>query len=126
MKKNANIKLFFTGLILSIFMADISAQIDDWDDVVEHAVLDHGLEGEWDDRQVWSPAVIKDGDTLRMYYTGGNETLWEDPTTKIGYAWSLDGIEWSKQDENPVLSATLPWEGDWVDNPVVIKDGDTL
>jgi predicted GH43/DUF377 family glycosyl hydrolase len=126
MKTKTNICLILTGLLLFIFLADISAQINDWNDVVNHAVLDHGVEGEWDDRQVWNPAVIRDGDTLRMYYTGGYAIVWDLPMTKIGYAWSLDGVIWTRYNGNPVLSAEFNWEDDGLFGCAVIKDGDTM
>jgi len=126
MKTKLFFRLILTGLILFIFTTDISAQINDWNDVVDHAVLGYGEEGEWDDRQVWNPEVIKDGDTLRMFYTGGYEICWEYPKTKIGYAWSLDGINWIRHIGNPVLTAEFDWEEDYLFGCAVIKDSDTM
>lgn len=125
MKTTTQLRLVLAGLILLIYTVDLSAQTD-FKDLVGHSVLTYGDEGEWDDGYVWSPTIIKDGDTLRMWYRGSHGTLDNTITGHIGYAWSLDGIEWNKYPENPVLSATLDWEGDIVENPIVIKDGDTL
>jgi len=125
MKTKTLLYLIATGLILFVFTVDLSAQIN-FKDLVGNPVLTYGDEGEWDDGYVWSPAIIKDGDTLRMWYRGSQGTLLNTTTGHIGYAWSLDGIEWNKYSGNPVLSASLSWEGDIVGNPVVIKDGDTL
>ncbi|MCH8836981.1 MAG: hypothetical protein IIA60_04155, partial [Candidatus Marinimicrobia bacterium] len=98
-----------------------------WAHVGDQPVLDYGDAGQWDDYEVGTPAVIKDGDTLRMWYGGRND----DPfggggIGKIGYAWSLDGVSWNRHAGNPVMSAELAWEGAHLSAPAVIKDGDTL
>ena len=125
MKKKLFAILSLTGLFLFISTADISAQYN-FDDVVDQAVFSWGEDGEWDDGQVWYPAVIKDGDTLRMWYTGADEIVWYGPPSKIGYAWSLDGVEWNRYSENPILEAELEWEGNYLFGCAVIKDGDTF
>ena len=104
----------------------LSAQIY-FSDLTNHPVLSYGQSGEWDDAVVWNPAVVKDGDTLRMWYTGHNESIWTESTTgNIGFAWSVDGYTWNKPFSNPVLKDDLDWEGGKLFGCAVIKDGNTL
>lgn len=128
---NPNTK-FFSVILLTVCLTTIPGyQIafgqTAFSDVTGQPVLGYGASGEWDDAVVWNPAVIKDGDTLRMWYTGHNDSLLIKSTVgNIGYAWSLDGINWNKYDGNPVLQGDLEWEGGHLNECAVIKDGDTL
>lgn len=49
---------------------------------------------------------MKDSDTLKMWYSGsGWLTAGDDcPHVRMGYAWSLDGINWNEYTQNPVLN----------------------
>ncbi|MDZ7359674.1 MAG: T9SS type A sorting domain-containing protein [candidate division KSB1 bacterium] len=96
-----------------------------WKQVINRPVLSFGAAGKWDDGAVLWPTVIKDGDTLRMWYAGSDEILGLG-SVQIGYAWSLNGISWIRYAGNPVLSAELFWEARAVVCPAVIKDGKTL
>ena len=118
MKKKILSILTLTSFFLYVYPTVVSAQYD-WNNVVDQAVLSWGETDEWDDGQAWNPAVIRDGDTLRMYYTGGDEIVWESANTSIGYAWSLDGIEWTRHPSNPVL---VPINGWYLFGCAVIKD----
>lgn len=112
---------------LFLFVPLVAPAQTHFSDVIGHPVLGYGEPGEWDDAVVWNPAVVKDGDTLRMWFTGHNESIWTESTTgNIGYAWSVDGYTWHKFPENPVLRAELEWEGGKLYGSAVIKDGDTL
>jgi len=84
--------------------------------------LRNGLPGEWDRNGALHSAVIQDGDTLRMWYTGVND----NDVARIGYAWSLDGQNWNEYDGNPVMSASLSWELGDVGQCEVIKDNTTF
>lgn len=105
---------------------ELKAQTN-WTHVTDQPVLDYGASGEWDSGAVLWPAVIKDGDTLRMWYTGSDDVLGSG-TVQIGYAWSLKGISWHRYAGNPVLSAEQSWEAPpgGVVSPAVIKDGHTF
>jgi hypothetical protein len=96
-----------------------------WKHVTNQPVLSYGAAGKWDDGAVFWPAVLKDGDTLRMWYAGSDEILGLG-AVQIGYAWSLNGISWIRYVRNPVLSAALFWEAGVVVSPAVIKDGNTF
>jgi hypothetical protein len=83
-------------------------------------VLDLGPPGSWDDASLHSPTVLYDESMYHMWYGGVN-----GPNSRIGYANSTDGINWTKNPGNPVLDLGL--SGSWDDIMVyprtVFSDG---
>jgi len=79
----------------------------------------------WGDEKISEPAVIKDGDIYKLWYTGFTEP--GDFGGSIGYATSTDGINWINYERNPVLKAGEldAWDAGGVRQPTVIKDGNT-
>lgn len=80
----------------------------------------------WDSVFVQDPHVIKIGGNYHMWYGGVDQPDFYGQQT--GYAFSLDGINWTKSSNNPILlNGNM---GDWDDNtasfPSVIFDGDTI
>jgi predicted GH43/DUF377 family glycosyl hydrolase len=70
--------------------------------------------------------VIKDADTFKMWYPSfGMEIVGTDTTyiAPICYAWSLNGINWTKYPENPVVTQgdSGSWDALWVCEPFVLK-----
>jgi uncharacterized repeat protein (TIGR01451 family) len=80
--------------------------------------LSVGPSGSWDDDDVWSPAVLKEGGGYKMWYTGDDGT---NPS-RIGLATSTDGITWTKAVANPVLSPGPSWETGGIRAGGVISD----
>ena len=84
------------------------------------AVLNAFEEG-WSEDGIWAPSVIRaEGDILKMWFSGGNDGFNHN---RIGYAWSLDGVSWTRHPNNPVL---LPEKDPVATYPHVLADGDTL
>lgn len=73
------------------------------------------------DYQIIPTSVIKKNGVFLLYYTSRNY-----PTYKTGVATSTNGINWTRNNLNPILSATLPWEGTKVSAASVVADGDSL
>ena len=73
------------------------------------------------ENQLVPTSVIKKNGVFYLYYTSRNYPVY---TTCV--ATSIDGINWQKSSLNPILSATLPWEGTKVSTASVIMDGDSL
>jgi predicted GH43/DUF377 family glycosyl hydrolase len=71
----------------------------------------------WDYPRVDFPAVVFDGTSYHMWYSGGEYTAWQ-----IGYATSEDGSTWAKHDNNPVLlhGPSGSWDEDMVASCVVM------
>ena len=96
-------------------------------------VLYKSASGEWENpsgannKGIYSLTVLKDIDTYRMWYAAGSSPR------QIGYAWSSDGLSWTKYnhvntsspyaESDPVLKAENAWEDEDVYYPSVIKDG---
>ncbi len=94
-------------------------------------VLLKGLANDWDGDGVGG-RVINDGGTYKMWYIGWNETA---QTMGIGYATSVDGINWTKYDDgstttdpyansDPVITVgpVGAWDHSWPCPPCVIKE----
>jgi beta-1,2-mannobiose phosphorylase / 1,2-beta-oligomannan phosphorylase len=72
-----------------------------------------------EDQHLVLPKVIVDGDTLRMWFGGGNVLV--PGQVNIRYAVSTDGINWNRYPE-PVIKPTKPWCKDGVLPGGVIKE----
>jgi len=80
----------------------------------------------WDAGTVYSPAVIFDGSTYWMWYSGADEDL---KTWLVGYATSGDGISWTRNPGNPILpqGPSGAWDSyDSVDNQGVVQVGTSV
>lgn len=88
-------------------------------------VLTVGSSGAWDNAFLEGPSVLLDGNTYKMWYAGYDAIVdgqSSDGCVNIGYATSVDGINWSKYAGNPVLSTSLNgWDMLYVQDPHVIK-----
>lgn len=74
----------------------------------------------WDSANLWSPSVIYDGSVYHMWYTsnaGGSGYYYA-----IGSATSQDGTTWTRNPNNPILSAgpSGAWDQNGAENPCVI------
>ena len=90
-------------------------------DTLNSPVFAAGEPGQWDAGGVYSVSILLKNDTLHMWYGGGS-------FGQIGYATSPDGINWTRNPNNPVLNPGAPgsWDDQAVQQPVVLLDGDTL
>jgi len=59
---------------------------------------------EWDGFRVMQPMVVKDGSNYYMWYLGYKTT---DMTGKIGFAFSSNGLDWTKGHGNPILAGNV-------------------
>ena len=92
-------------------------------------VLQTGASNSWENAYLEGPCVLLHDDTLRMWYASvdivgnGQPT---DFTGNIGYAWSLDGINWNKHSDNPIFTSydSEGWDLASVADPhVIFHDG---
>jgi hypothetical protein len=90
-------------------------------------VLNLGDPGSWDDFMVCIPTVVYDGAIYHMWYCGldgippaGNEN--------IGHATSPDGINWTKDSSNPVLTTGVSgsWDAVKIETGFASKEGSTF
>lgn len=94
-------------------------------------VLDVGEEGQWDDEDVETPAVVKRDGVYHLWYSGRGEPegtnpiLKPDAAIRVGHATSPDGLNWVKDPANPVLEVGRPvlgFDGLGAAEPSVIYD----
>ena len=94
-----------------------------WTKHHQNPVVDVGDSGSWDDLWAAVPAVRKLGNLYQMWYSGVSVADLFD-TVRVGYAYSLNGIDWTRHPGNPVLSASDPpvdSSGPWA--PDVVFNG---
>ena len=114
------ISVFLLALLLGSGPAPTAAQESTRGDFTLYgtgAVLPKGQPGEWDSGFVMSPKVLYHDGLFHMFYIGGRNLA---ETKAVGYAVSVDGLDWVKHRGNPVLEldpvlaaygvyAAVPW-----------------
>jgi predicted GH43/DUF377 family glycosyl hydrolase/photosystem II stability/assembly factor-like uncharacterized protein len=83
----------------------------------------HGSPGSWNE-SVITPCVIFNSDLNRyeMWFT----TFWNFPNAGIGFAYSSDGITWTLNSTNPVMTpGPTGWDSLFVGAVCVLKEGGT-
>jgi len=112
------IKSFFIVSILSVLCSYNSRSQTQWTKYANNAVLTKGPE-KWDNVAIGQPTCLFENDTIKMWYAG----VGSDMKARICYAYSIDGIMWTKNPE-PVMDVGEPgeWDRGWLDTPEIIKD----
>lgn len=81
-------------------------------------VLNLGGNGDFDERILLKPSVIRDGAVYRMVYAA----LAADMTMRLGLATSPDGKKWTKYSGNPILVPdTGSWDAVHIEDPHLLK-----
>jgi hypothetical protein len=66
-----------------------------WSRCTTDPALDLGDPGCFDSAEVFAPTAVRDGDTLKVWYSGFDGT--PDGAQRIGFTWSLDsGASWNR------------------------------
>jgi len=107
-----------------------------WKKLSRKPILDLGKVGEWDDRFVSDPKVIRVGNYYLMSYTGLKEPNSEISKTLanshfthakggVGIAYSKNLINWKKFSQNPILESGKKgsWDQDEASRADFVKTG---
>ena len=110
----------FVGIVF-YFIPFNKVAADYWAKYLGNPVLDVGTPWSWDSQNLSSPYVTFDGSLYEMWYSGQSNSRWG-----IGYAQSIDGYNWQKSADNPILVADNSVVGETdVADPFVLKEGDS-
>src|ERR1035437_2049421 len=105
MYDNGIYKMWYDGLynsaVASVWYAESQDGLN-WNTIGSTPVLSKGSESAWDAYSIAVSAVIKAGNTYKMYYTG-HQNYSDDVRT--GIALSTDGINWVKNN-TPIIGIT--------------------
>ncbi len=126
LKENGTYKMWLSGgdptqnpIVVKIFLAT-SADGVSWSLNTTPVFSPSSLATDWDSERVETPSVIKVGSTYHLYYSGCKNSTCAANIFSIGHATSSDGVSWSRDAGNPVVSpsSTLAeWGGSGVGEP---------
>lgn len=121
-------KIIFINIVLLGLLSSppVTAQIN-WTKYATPVLNRSAVFPNWKGLATADAFVMNDNDTLKMWYSGSGWLNAADdcPRVRIGYAWSLDGINWNEYVGNPVLGVnadTSKFDADGIETPTVIKD----
>ncbi len=115
---------FFKLLLLIVVSimsnASLLAQYE-WEEWPTNPLAIHGASGSWDESVV-TPCVIFNSDLNRyeMWFGTFDGTY---PNNGIGFAWSTDGINWTKHPTPVITPSGAGWDAVSVGECSVIKEG---
>ncbi|UCD92254.1 MAG: hypothetical protein JSV43_08575, partial [Methanobacteriota archaeon] len=117
-------RMWFTGMDANMLPQIGYAYSSDglsWERYTGNPVITPGSPGDWDSGGVLAASVLDVGGVYHAWFTGANES----GASRIGYATSQDGIDWTKYPGNPVIDIGAPgeWDAGSVMMPSVLFDG---
>lgn len=109
-------------MVQFFLMATVFYQAD-WTKYPGNPIVELGPAGSWDSKGVDMGSVLFDGSIYHLWYGGSNGISF-----RIGHATSQDGLTWTKDPQNPVLTIGLigSWEDTFVYLPNVLFNGTTF
>ncbi len=112
-------KLLLLIAVLVVSGANSFAQYE-WTKYPGNPLNIHGASGSWDESVV-SPCTIFNADLNRYetWYTAYDGSF---PNGGIGFAWSADGITWTKHPTPVMLPGTIGWDSLFVGADCVRKE----
>ena len=124
-KDGSTYKMWYSGSNSSYLSIGYATSVDGLNWEKQGRVLDVAPATFYAD-SLFSPTVIKDGSTYKMWFAGLSSSVW-----RIGYATSTDGIAWTvvtgAETNGSVLDigSASDFDEQFVHYPNVIKDGAT-
>ena len=76
----------------------------------------------WQPNKLWNPSLIEKDEKLFLFYRAGPKL--EGLESRIGVAWSYNGIDWEDYKENPVIYPTEDYEVKGCEDPKIYKHKD--
>lgn len=110
------------GIFYSIGYATSTDGLN-WEKNAGNPVLENGSSGEWDNGNLKAPSVVFDGSEYHMFY----DAFTNNAGNSIGHATSTDGISWTKDPQNPILSSEGgTWDYNTAELQTVVYCNDTF
>jgi predicted GH43/DUF377 family glycosyl hydrolase len=92
-----------SSISVSVYEAT-SADGKNWAINPQAVVIPDSNKSAWDGLRIETPSVVKVGGIYHLYYTGFNSISAVTGISQIGHAVSTDGIHWTKDSRNPILT----------------------
>jgi hypothetical protein len=89
-----------------------------WQRLLSNPILELGPAGAFDENGLGEPAVWTSHGRYWMLYTGRDR----HENRRIGLAWSLDGVRWTRLPTDTVFSGAQPWNSKVVCDPSVLLE----
>ena len=116
------VRIVSVFLVAVVISAGIAMGQTEWVEHPDNPVIGPGDSGEWDSGYRDVACVVSDGSMYHLFFVGDDEA--DGPPSGIGHATSSDGVTWTIDPNNPVLTPGA--EGEWdegaVAGPAVIYD----
>jgi photosystem II stability/assembly factor-like uncharacterized protein len=115
-------KIFLLIAVLVVSSASNFAQYD-WQKYTSNPLNIHGTSGTWDESVIGSCVIFNsDLNRYEMWYTSYTGSL---PNNGIGFAWSTDGITWTKYPTAVLTPSSSSWDYPFIGAACVLKEGGT-
>jgi len=93
-----------------------------WQKFRTNPILELGAAGAFDENGLGEPAVWISLGRYWMLYTGRDRR----ENRRIGFAWSTDGVRWTRQAADSVFAGGQTWNSKVVCDPSVLAEGDAI